>query len=370
MIALSLYSGGCDGLSLAASWAGIETAAMCECDARCRTLLEQRSPGKPIFEYDTEVTPDGLRANGIDPDDIGIILASPPCQCASVAGKRLGADDPRNRWPECLRIVRDVRPRWFMAENVPGLLSVDAGRLFGDLLRELAELGYDAGWCVYGAADVGAPHKRDRLCIVAHARHDERPQRLYQAEGGDGAPCGEPASCGDVADAACAKRERPIEHGDATGRRGLADGGAMGNPHSAGREECGSPTITSAARHSSGERAYVRDAKRSGRKGQPRRRAIAKLADGCLRGGRHVESRLGGIAHGVSDRLDAHRWPAGRKQEQYDYEPPRVTKVKRQRPKRLKILGNAVVPQWAYVVLACIAEIERRSRRAARRKDE
>ena len=141
MRAISIYSGGCDGLTLAAAWEGIETLAFCECDAACRCLIAARHPGAPIFEYDTEVTADALRANGIDPSRIDIILASPPCQCASVAGKRMGGADERNRWPETLRIIRDIAPRWVFCENVPGLLSVDDGRLFGTILRELAEGG-------------------------------------------------------------------------------------------------------------------------------------------------------------------------------------------------------------------------------------
>ena len=168
MRAISLYSGGCDGLALAAAWAWMETVAFCECDEACRKLIEARHPGKPIYKYDTEVKADALRADNIDPDGIDIILASPPCQCASVAGKRMGDADERNRWPEALRIVRDVKPRWFMGENVPGLLSVSDGRLFGAILRELAESGYSVAWRVWGAADVGAPHQRDRLCIVAY----------------------------------------------------------------------------------------------------------------------------------------------------------------------------------------------------------
>jgi DNA (cytosine-5)-methyltransferase 1 len=166
---ISLYSGGCDGVELAASWCGIETVAFCECDKACRALLAARHPNKPIFTYDTEVTKDALEQNGIRTDSIDMVYGGPPCQAASVAGKRLGACDARNRWPEYLRIVDFIRPRWAIAENVPGLLSVDNGELFRDILRQMAEMGYRVGWCVYGACDVGAPHKRERLFIVAYS---------------------------------------------------------------------------------------------------------------------------------------------------------------------------------------------------------
>ncbi len=80
-------------------------------------------------------------------------------------------------WPETIRVIRIVRPRFCLLENVPGLLSHG---YFGTILGDLAESGYDAKWKVLSAAEVGAPHKRDRLWIVCHAnnmrleRGDER----------------------------------------------------------------------------------------------------------------------------------------------------------------------------------------------------
>ena len=97
---------------------------------------------------------------------VDLICGGFPCQLVSHAGKRRGDQDERWLWPEFLRIIREVRPRWALVENVPGLLSIDAGRLFGGILRDLAESGYDAEWDIVSAADVGAPHLRYRLFIV------------------------------------------------------------------------------------------------------------------------------------------------------------------------------------------------------------
>jgi DNA (cytosine-5)-methyltransferase 1 len=89
------------------------------------------------------------------------------CQPFSVAGKRRGADDERNLWPETIRVIRELRPRYAFLENVPGLL---AHSYFGTVLGELAEAGYDAEWGCFTAAEVGASHKRERLFVLAHAR--------------------------------------------------------------------------------------------------------------------------------------------------------------------------------------------------------
>lgn len=98
---------------------------------------------------------------------VDVIKAGFPCQPFSVAGKGLAADDPRDGWPHTIRIIREVRPRFVFLENVPGLLAGSHG-YFGRILRELAQSGYDGRWRVLSAAELGAPHKRDRLWIVAH----------------------------------------------------------------------------------------------------------------------------------------------------------------------------------------------------------
>ena len=94
-----------------------------------------------------------------------VITAGFPCQPFSVAGKRHGADDERNMWPDTIRILREIRPRFALLENVPGLLSTP---YWGTILGDLAESGFDAKWRMLSAAECGAPHRRDRLWILAH----------------------------------------------------------------------------------------------------------------------------------------------------------------------------------------------------------
>lgn len=91
------------------------------------------------------------------------------CQPFSVAGKKEGENDERNMWPATIHVIREVRPRYAFLENVPGLLAGRHG-YFGTVLRQLAESGYDAVWDCVSAASVGAPHRRERLWVLAHTQ--------------------------------------------------------------------------------------------------------------------------------------------------------------------------------------------------------
>ena len=104
---------------------------------------------------------------------IDLVVGGSPCQSFSVAGKRLGMDDPRgNLALEYLRVVRDVKPRWFLYENVPGLLSSGGGRDFGTFLREVEELGYGWAYRVLDARHFGVPQRRRRVFVVGCAGGD------------------------------------------------------------------------------------------------------------------------------------------------------------------------------------------------------
>ena len=179
MRVLSLFSG-IGGLDLSAEWAGMQTVAFCEIDDYACKVLEKRWPGVPIYRDVRELTAERLRQDGIG--EIDLITGGFPCQDVSCAGKRTGFHDSDGQvtrsglWAEYARIIGEVKPRWVVAENVRGLLSIPAmgraGGGFGIVLRDLADLGFNAGWCCYGAADVGAPHRRDRVFIVAKSQSE------------------------------------------------------------------------------------------------------------------------------------------------------------------------------------------------------
>lgn len=161
---LSLFSG-VGGIDLAAHWAGMETVAFCESGKYQRLVLHKHWPDVPIWKDVKNVTAIDLARAGIG--RIDIVSGGFPCQPHSLAGKRLASGDERDLWGEFRRVIGETKPRWVVAENVPGLFSSESGRFFGGVLKDLAEMGFDAGWACYGAVDVGAPHRRDRVFIVA-----------------------------------------------------------------------------------------------------------------------------------------------------------------------------------------------------------
>lgn len=168
MTHLSLFTG-IGGLDLAAEMAGIQTVGQCENNQYAMKVLEKHWPHVPKWRDIHDLSAVNFRARtGLDAVDI--ISGGFPCQPHSVAGKRKASADERDLWPEFRRIIGELRPRWVVGENVRGLLSSENGRFFRGILRDLAELGYDAGWCVISASEVGAPHRRGRVAIVAQTR--------------------------------------------------------------------------------------------------------------------------------------------------------------------------------------------------------
>lgn len=160
---ISLFSG-IGGIDLAAHWAGFTTVQLVENNSFCTQVLEKNFPNVPIHEDIRNF--DGKQYAG----NIELISAGFPCQPHSVAGKRKASSDERNLWGEVVRIISEVRPRWFLGENVQGLLTSEKGEFFSRIINDLEQMGYSVGWCVYGAKDVGAVHRRNRIFIVAYSK--------------------------------------------------------------------------------------------------------------------------------------------------------------------------------------------------------
>lgn len=153
----SLFSG-IGGLDLGLERTGhFKTIWFSEIDDYASRVLAKHWPNVPnygdIKEIDFERIP--------KPD---VLVGGYPCQPFSFAGQRRGETDPRHLWPECLRALRAIRPRYALFENVRGHLSLG----FATVLSDLAALGFNAEWQIIPAAAVGAPHKRERLFIVAY----------------------------------------------------------------------------------------------------------------------------------------------------------------------------------------------------------
>jgi DNA (cytosine-5)-methyltransferase 1 len=162
MQVLDLFSG-IGGFSLGLEKVGFETVAFCEIEPYCQAVLRRHWPDTPIYDDVRQINADRLAADGHD--RIDVITAGFPCQDISFAGHGAGLDGERSGlWFEVARIVGDIRPQWVMLENVAALLGRGMGRVIGDL----ASIGYDAQWEVISASAVGAPHRRQRVWIVAY----------------------------------------------------------------------------------------------------------------------------------------------------------------------------------------------------------
>jgi len=192
---LDLFSG-IGGFSLGLEWTGgFRTVAFCEIEPYCQAVLRKHWPDVPIYDDVRTLTADTLRRDGIAVD---VICGGFPCQDLSFAGKRAGLEGARSGlWAEYARLIGEVRPRFVIVENVPGLLSLGMGRVLGDL----AALGYDAVWDCIPAAAVGAPHLRDPVWIVGYAAsarlHAAAQPGVHREEKGAGPRDAQPQRRGD-----------------------------------------------------------------------------------------------------------------------------------------------------------------------------
>lgn len=160
---LDLFSG-IGGFSLGLErTGGFETVAFCEIEPFCRRVLAKHWPKVPCYEDVRTLSADTLRRDGIAVD---VICGGFPCQDISAAGRGEGLAGARSGlWFEYSRLIRELRPQLVIVENVAELL----GRGMGEVLGALAENGYDACWRSIPASEIGAPHPRDRIWIVAYA---------------------------------------------------------------------------------------------------------------------------------------------------------------------------------------------------------
>jgi len=161
MKVLSLFSG-IGAFDLGLERAGMTTVAFAEIDPFCRRVLARHWPEVPCYDDVRTLTADRLRADGIAVD---VIAGGFPCQDISRAGTGSGLDGERSGlWREFARLIRELRPRYALVENVSAIVD---GAL-GTVLRDLSECGYDAEWSLVSACSVGAPHMRQRMFIVAY----------------------------------------------------------------------------------------------------------------------------------------------------------------------------------------------------------
>lgn len=152
----SLFSG-IGGFDLGLEWAGMSVAWQVEIDPFCKRVLAKHWPSVERHSDVKECGAHNLQA-------VDLICGGFPCQPHSVAGKRRGAADDRDLWPEYRRIVSELRPRWVLAENVPGIRTT----ILDQVLSDLEDLDYAVGALVIPACAFDLPHRRERIFIVGY----------------------------------------------------------------------------------------------------------------------------------------------------------------------------------------------------------
>jgi len=292
---LALFAGAGGGI-LGGHLLGWRTVCAVEWEPYPASVLAARQndgllPPFPI--WDDVRTFDGRPWRGI----VDVISGGFPCQDISAAGRGAGIDgESSGMWREMARIVGEVRPRFVLVENSPLLVGRGLARVLGDL----AEMGFDARWGVLGAADVGAPHRRERCWIVGHAVGDGRTaRRMHHGEHDGHKPCadGEHTEALAYAEGQRRREARQLRHDQP--------------------EEwaaCCGEDVAHASRHDE-QRLVASSTHAQGRTGQIERPS-GPCRDGCRRWA--VEPDVGRVAHGVAARVD-----------------------------RLKAIGNGQVPQCA-----------------------
>ena len=383
---LDLFSG-IGGFSYAAETliGGYETVAFCEMDEFCQKVLKKHWPQVPI--YDDVRTLDAARLGRID-----IVTGGYPCQPFSQAGRRQGEEDERHLWPEMLRIIKSCQPRYVVAENVAGHVTMGLDQV----LTDLEDQGYTTRPIIVPACAKNAPHRRDRVWIIGQLMADTY---KWQSRSGDESKSNETqqfkfstdntSERGIVANSENNRGEqtewqggqgvrgrsndfsRSETEGQETDRTNVANsdsircrGGSCKGCSDCKRQvlsterkgrEVGSEVEGCSQSHRENETVTNTDNEglqgHGGHRQLEREQREKQFAKNNLqnehRTNRKFEQRVGDLADGISAGLLRH----------FDREPehiPRVTKGEKDRAKKLKALGNSIVPQVAAEILLAI----------------
>ena len=331
---LDLFSG-IGGFALAAKWNGYRTLAFCDNEPYAQAVLKKHWPDVPCHQDIREVR--GELYAGVT-----LLTGGFPCQPFSVAGKQRGKDDNRYLWPEMLRVIQEAKPTWIIGENVAGIVNLALDQVCTDLEAE----GYEVEPIIIPACAVDAPHRRDRVWIVAHSKlhGNQRTQRGINAE----ADCVEESfgtkDCStweSVGTGEQQRRETEQRHDDVANATGGQRGVLQNTGGQKGTQGCDELFGITGGLPRESCSADVANAVNQGREGRVHRREDTERKGvdgyaGCC-GATHGQSgeatwlpepNVGRVAHGI---------------------PNRVAK--------LRGLGNAIVPQVASEIIRCINKV-------------
>ena len=324
---LDLFSG-LGGFSLGLERTGcFKTTAFCDNDKYSRLLLQKHWKGVKIYNDVREINKEQLESDGIQFPDV--ITGGFPCQPFSVAGKQKGTSDDRHLWPEMFRIIKEFTPRWVIGENVKGLTNIEKGMVFESVCTDLEGEGYEVRAFNIPAAGVGAPHRRERIWIVAHAKRfnesesirglDEAQRKIQEEYRQDDSPTREFSGTGSIRNSN--NKYEDMENS----RRSLRSGGFFGREN---ENETRERHADQHQRPSSTSESNVADAstgRRASQEGEIQTRGNGTEHQGWW----STEPNVGRVANGVSGRVY-----------------------------RLKALGNSIVPQIATEIGYAIIKAE------------
>lgn len=364
---------GIGGFGLAAHWAGIDTLWANEIDPFAAKVLRKNFPNTTIYEKDIrEITKETTPS-------VDIISGGFPCQPFSQAGRRKGTDDNRYLWPEMLRVIRELQPTYVIGENVAGLLSMENGETLKTILSDLENEGYNNEVFLIPACAKGAWHRRDRLWIISHvsdtdnarertSRSRDNKNREKKDKGWKEQPQFESGRYSQDAtntdNTGLSDRDKQRGGSQASDGEGLDSVSRCGtsrdvtNPSTAGlqgvvgaqSQGSGDGLTNSSEDATNTDTNPIQGMEQEPQQGRHQRQ-IGLHSGKTEQCSRSTESSMGGVADGVSSRVDRY----------WDNEPegvPRVAKGVKNRVGRLKGLGNAIVPAMAYEIFKTIQQYE------------
>ena len=313
---LDLFSG-IGGFALAAGWAGFRTIGFCEIEPYCQAVLKKHWPQVPIH-------PDIRKLRGGGDGNLALLTGGFPCQPFSVAGKRRGKEDHRHLWQEMLRVIKEARPAWVLGENVVGIVNMELDQVCSDLEAE----GYAVWPLVIPACAVDAPHRRDRVWILANTKRDrcgknweQRGMDEIQKQWAD-KPVQTSEHGADVANAEGGKRGGLRNQSEAEGSHHshelFGDGGGLYREY---------PTKDVSDNQSLGTQGFRASRIKITPPHECKRLPLCQ-SEGRKTAEWNVEPIVGRVANGI-----------------------------RNRSHRIKGLGNAIVPQVAYQIIKGIKEV-------------
>jgi DNA (cytosine-5)-methyltransferase 1 len=341
---------GIGGFGIGLERAGMRVVWHSEIDVYASAVLRKHWPNIPNHGDIRNID-----AGSVEPVDV--LCGGFPCQDISNAGKREGIDAERSGlWSEYARVIGALRPRYVIVENVSALLGRGLHRVLGDL----AALGFDAEWHCIPASAVGAPHRRDRIWIIAHAVSRVRDWRTDESVGCAQGRIAVDGLCADVPDASGEGRRQELRgaHGD----EGAHAGRSASHLHIAGSDGAvGDVADANSEQPGSGERAGVAEGSRTS--------ASSRTVDTGDASGRGSRTRESDVAD-ADDAGRSEQWrplpiraqlAAAERGGWWSVEPDvgRVALSVPSRVDRLRCLGNAIVPTLAEVIGRAMMERER-----------